>query len=210
VTIRYEYPLRWPAGWPRTEPSKRGRASYKVDYARAVADLERELGKLGSRDVVVSSDVPLRRDGRPYSDGDPRDPGVAVYWTLLNQPRAMAIDRWLLGRENVRAMYFAFESLRSFERTGAKNIMERAYAGFAQLPPGANGVPTATPPQRPWREVLQLEGLAGPAFAVRAAVEASFKSLAAKHHPDAGGSAEAFIELDAARREALAECGAPT
>ena len=49
----------------------------------AVRRVRDELRRLGASDddCVISSDLKLRLDGLPRSDqGQPRDPGVAVYW----------------------------------------------------------------------------------------------------------------------------------
>lgn len=190
--ITFEHPLRWPVGWPRTHAVKRSRARYKVSFSKAVEDLLQTLHHMGVRDAQIATDRALQRNGRPYADGEPGDPGIAVYWTLLGQPRAIACDKWETSLGNVRAIGLALECLRGLERTGAGDIVERAYAGFAQLPSGDK-------PSRPWRVVLGLEGLAGPAFACRAAIDASYKTLAAKHHPDVGGSSDAFVEIGKAR-----------
>jgi hypothetical protein len=74
------FPLRWPTGWPRTAPGKRGRAGFKVSADTVRRELFGELRALGARDVVVSSNVPLRQDGTPMADvmrNAMADPGVA-------------------------------------------------------------------------------------------------------------------------------------
>lgn len=53
----------------------------------ALARLKEELGRLGARYPVVSSNVELRRDGLPLSGRpEPHDPGVAVYFQLAGRP----------------------------------------------------------------------------------------------------------------------------
>ena len=196
------HPLCWPANWPRTAARKHS-APYKLAFWQAYNEALDELRRFKGFGVVVSTDVPLRRDGQPYADGDPRDPGVAVYFTRGKQEYVIACDLYERVRFNMRAVGLALEGLRAVERSGAAHILDRAFAGFAQL---GSGSPTG-PEQRPWREVLNLEGLAGPDFAVRAAIEASFKSLSRTRHPDAGGTHEAMLELNAAREQALQEIG---
>lgn len=53
-----------------------------------------------------------------------------------------------------------------------------------------------------WREVL---GLDGPGPRTVEQVEAAYRRLARERHPDAGGSHEATLELNAAREDALRE-----
>jgi hypothetical protein len=196
------YPLVWPEGWKRTTSRKRS-APYKVSFHQAYEDARNSLSLFKGYGVVVSTDVPLRRDGHPYADGDPRDPGVAIYFTRAQQQYVIACDLYDKVHWNMRAVGLAIDGMRAIERSGASHILDRAVAGFAQLGSGAGTAPS----KRPWREVLNLEGLVGPGFAVIAAVEASYKSLARTRHPDAGGSHDAMTELNAARDEALQEIG---
>lgn len=199
------FPLCWPDGWPRTAAPK-SNAPYKATFWEAYQDTLRQLRLFKGFGIVVSTDVPLRRDGAPYADGDPRDPGVAVYFTRGKQQYVFACDVWDRVHHNMRAIDLAIVGLRAVERSGASHILDRAFAGFAQLGSGA-GSPGSAAQAKPWREVLNLDGLQGPEFAVRAAVEASFKSLSRTRHPDAGGSHEAMLELNAAREAALREIG---
>lgn len=75
------YPLAWPVGQPRTPESRRENAAFKVDFRRARDETIHSLNLLGARNVILSSNVPLRHDGLPYANvAEPRDPGVAVYF----------------------------------------------------------------------------------------------------------------------------------
>lgn len=194
------YPLQWPEGWPRTPSYKRGQARYKVEINHAVDELHRSLGLLGalSGSIVLSSNVPPRNAlGTPRNDGSTvSDPGVAVYWTTkAHGERVMACDRWSSVRENVRAIGLAVDGLRAIERAGATQILERAYSAFGALPASSTA---AT--KRPWWEVLGVPQTALAAFDVTM-LDARYRDLARKAHPDAGGSAEAMTELNQARDE---------
>jgi len=191
------YPLHWPVGWKRTPSHKRTRSRYDLSFARSRDELLRALRLMGGRDVIVSSNVPLRRDGLPLAGmREPEDPGVAVYWTARNEPRVMACDARPTVRENLRAIALALEGMRAIERAGASQILERAYAGFAALPAdaGADGVPH-------WREVFRIYQQE----VTRDQVENLYRALARVRHPDAGGSTEQMIELNRAREQALSE-----
>lgn len=194
------YPLSWPAGWARTAQGKRQASRYRVTQERAQQDLLRSLRLLGARYVTISTNVPLRRDGLPYASAKaPGDPGVAVYWERNGKPEVIACDSWATVGENIRAIGRAVDALRQFERCGASEILNRAFTGFAALPAstGAKG-------PRTWREVLGLDG-AGPRTVEQ--VESAYRRLARERHPDAGGSHEAMLELNAAREAALREVG---
>jgi hypothetical protein len=60
------YPLTWPTGQPRC--AHRRDADFKVDFARARDECLHSLTLLGARSVVLSTSVPLRQDGLPYSN----------------------------------------------------------------------------------------------------------------------------------------------
>jgi len=101
---------------------------------------------LGGDSVVLSTNIKLRQDGLPYANRLlPDDPGIAVYWTRKGRQEVMACDLWLRPWENMRAVGLAIEGLRAMQRSGATQILERAFSSFA-LPAGI--------PPRPWRSVF--------------------------------------------------------
>ena len=90
-------------------------------------------------------------------------------------------------------------ALRMLDRTGASEILDRAYQGFAALPPVGGSNPG-------WRDVLGLGG--SPLDA--ATIEARYRELARKAHPDAGGTHDAMVRLNEARAQALESTRAET
>jgi hypothetical protein len=187
------YPLQWPSGWDRTPPHKRGDSNYKVGEAQARDEMYEAIRKLGGAVPIVSSNLRVRRDGVPYTDqGLPGDPGVAVYWVRQGRQEVMACDRWRQPRENVRAIYHAIEALRAMERSGATQVMERAFSAF-QLPEEAS--------LKHWRSVFDLEPSFHPSPRHLRAIA---KALMAKYHPDKpGGDIEKFREVEKALDEAI-------
>lgn len=204
------YPLAWPAGWPRTPAAEKARGRfntrrehvstysgerYKVASDLTVADAVKrvvyELERLGSRQVVISTNLKTRRDGLPLSDQrEPSDGGAAVYWEPQRGPmRVMAIDRYERVADNLAAIAATLEAMRAIDRHGGAQVLERAFTGFAALP--------APEDFDPWK-VLGLSRTAS-----RATIQERFRLLAMSNHPDAGGTVEAFQRLERARREAL-------
>jgi hypothetical protein len=183
------FPLCWPDGWPRRGRQDRKGSDYRVTFIRARDELLRELTAGRARHVVISSNVPLRRDGLPLANmREPEDPGVAVYWDdKAGKPRVIACDVWRTVRENLRAVGLAYASLRQLERTGASELLERAFQGFARLPAA----------QSCW----DILGLARGAS--RDEVVSRFRALSRNSHPDQGGDAAAFARLTQAYHEAL-------
>lgn len=194
------FPLQWPEGWARTLPHRRSRARYKLTPDAATGRLIAELRRLGASksSIVISSNVPLRRDGLPYSNGRaPDDPGVSCYWsTNAFKDRVIACDKWDRVHDNIHAIGLAIEGLRAIERAGATQILERAFSAFGALPASSEA-----PIVRPWWDVLGIPESAIGVLSI-AMVDARYRELAAKAHPDRGGSDAAMAELNAAREQA--------
>lgn len=201
------YPLAWPDGWPRTPSHRRetqhrfGGRVYQLTFDRARRDLLEELGRLRARNVILSTNVPLRQDGQPYANAATArmdDPGVAVYFKLKDRQLSMARDGFVNIAANMRSLYLAIDGMRQLERHGGSYMMERAFSGFTALPPPG-------PIKRPWHQVLGID----PDYvkhASKADIESAFRLLSRQRHPDReGGSHDAMSELNAARAEALRE-----
>ena len=190
------YPLTWPHPQPRTEPHRRKDAAFKVGTSESLGHLIANLDLLNTRHVVISSCVPTRRDGLPYTDTrEPSDPGVAVYFdrrTVFShkesgwRPFVIACDHYTKFRWNLRAIGMTVEALRTIARHGASSMLEQAFTGFAALPPASNG-------KRPWWEVLGVHV----GCTIEEAREA-WVALAKIHHPDAGGDTKRMAEINAA------------
>jgi len=150
-----------------------------------------EIDRLGGTGAILSTNIPLRNDGLPYANWkEPDDPGVAVYFDYGKKKMCFACDQYYYVRQNIRAIGKTIEALRGIERWGASDMMEKAFLGFIQIEDNT----------RHWTDVLGLTSLA-----TIDDVEASFKRLAKKHHPDIGGSQEQFQELTRAREIAKQE-----
>lgn len=214
------FPLCWPEGWPRTVSHLRQRGdqfvtrsqeagqtwstSRPITFSRARRLLVDELARLKATGFVMSSNLQVRNDGEVRSgEGERRvaDPGIAIYFSYKGKPMVMASDRYATTAANVRSLGLAIEAMRQLERHGGGQMMERAFAGFTALPPPAGSVQ-----KRPWWEVLRYsvdpeerEILSAPE------VEARWRSMAKKAHPDQGGSDEAMAELNQAKEDAVAE-----
>lgn len=196
------YPLQWPVGWKKTQNYNR-RSSKFGDKSFAVARdyLMAELKRFRAKNVILSTNIPLRKDGLPYSGyRQPDDTGVAVYFqleewkgnTLVKKPMVFACDKWRKIEENIYAIYKTIEALRGVERWGSSDMMERSFTGFTALPPAA-------PAKRDWWDVLGVSRYADKDF-----IKDTYRSLARKYHPDVpGGSAQKMTEINAAYEEAM-------
>lgn len=201
------YPLQWPPGRPRTESWRRERAKFEVTFARArdniVAEVGRLAGKYPDPQIVISTNIALRRDGLPLANQrPPDDPGVAVYFQYKKRQMSFACDRWQKIEHNMQAIAKTIEALRGIARWGTGDMLEAAFTGFAALPPpppAAPPPPGAAPRQRHWREVF------GTGVTNREQLQDVYRRLAGAYHPDRGGDPAKMAELNAARAQALLE-----
>lgn len=196
----HRYPLKWPQGWPRAK-SRTFNASFRsgnrwVTVDRATSDLYFEMAKLlktKEPKFVLSTNIPLRKDGWPRSDQRPTDPGAAVYFKLRGQDRVLACDKWQEVAQNIRAIQLHIDAVRGMERWGV-GTLEQAFTGHAAIPERTDG--------SDWRAEFGFE----PGTAVQVSeVQNRFRELSRQRHPDFGGSHEAMARLNRAREVALEE-----
>jgi hypothetical protein len=212
------YPLHWPAGWKRTETHGRTTAKFSkgtstthrysdgstttwrgkrdLTISESTARVLEQLRRMGLHDddLVISTNLELRLDGLPRSNQrEPEDPGAAVYWRDGEQMRCMAIDRYDRVADNLAAIAATLEAMRAIERHGGAEVLDRAYMGFAQLPPPIAGA-------EPWYSVLGV-----PRDASSTIVEKIYRDMRSQHHPDKGGDASQFDRVQKAWEQYQAE-----
>lgn len=185
------YPLTWPQQFPRAKFREDGR--FKTALPNAIKNVQTSLRGFASdsgkslKNLVISSNVTLGADA-------PADPGVAVWFEWDGLQVCIPVDRYRSVASNLQAIHHIIEARRVELRHGTLALVRATFTGFLSLP---------APAGKSWREVLDLQGPVG-----FADVDRAYRQLASKRHPDkAGGSNEAFMELNAARESALKEIG---
>jgi hypothetical protein len=179
-------------GVQRTKSRSTSRFGDKSVYV-AYRALKDELSRLNATYVVVSTNIPLKANGEPYSDpGRMPDPGAAVYFRLKDKSYCLPCDRWLGVEENLYAIAKHIEAMRGMERWGVGSI-EQTFAGFRELPSFAGE-------GEDWRTVLGLGNNATPEQ-----VKQAHRLAAIAFHPDKGGSVDAMARINLARDRALKE-----
>lgn len=196
--MKIQHPLVWPDSWRRSTKVEGSR--FECTYQQSLTDLEAEIRKLGGREVLLTHHRGQSCVGREYlldmssfgdvGEIDPCDSGVAVWFKRDGTQMVFACDRWVLVRDNVRAIVKTIEALRGIERWGASQALEQAFKGFEALP---------SPERIP--DCWEILGV--PPGASRDTINAAYRARAAFRHPDAGGSHELMAELNAARDQAL-------
>lgn len=179
-----EYPLHWP-NWPRT--TSPGKSQLKTSLTAAVNNVKDSLRRFAvdsSRKVeglIVSSNATLM-------DGNPKDAGVAVYFTWDGISTCIAVDRYQKIEENLQAIHHVIEAERTKLRHGGLNLVRAAFRGYAALPPPSNA-----------KDAWSVLGVARGASDED--IEAAYRAKAKKMHPDVtrdGG--EKMQELNEARK----------
>lgn len=186
------FPLCWPERRPRIpRDQRRTNGQFKTSFAAARDACMLEIKRLGGSQVIVSSNVPLKRDGQPqavdWGKALPTDNAVAVYFRRNGKELCFACDRWAHVQDNMHAISLTIEALRGIARWGTGDMMEAAFRGYAALP-GVGETGGAK-----WWEVLGVT--------INATFEQgrdAYRKKAMELHPDQGGSTEEFIKLQAA------------
>lgn len=181
-------PLSWPMRQKRTPTNQRRKNPMwrGATVSTASVQIEDEIAKLGGHDLILSTNLALRADGFPRSgQPEPADPGAAVYFTRKGKQIVLACDRYPTVRENLRAIGMHLNALRGMERWGVGSL-DQAFAGYAALPESAG--------EESWWSALGCE--AAPASLDE--LQVVYRDAAKRAHPDAGGSAEAFVRVQRA------------
>lgn len=186
------YPLTWPAGFPRTVGRQSGQ-QFKTSLAGALKNVQTALRMFGADSkkeiggLVISSNVTLGVQR-------PADPGVSVWFTWDGLPVCIAVDRYQLVEANLQAIFHIVEARRTELRHGGLHIVRASFAGFKSLP-------APSTPAKTWHQVL---GLSVDVSLQRA--ESRYRELAKEAHPDRpGGSDEKMAQLNAAIDQARKE-----
>lgn len=184
------YPLCWPIGQKRTEVINTANFG-KYTLTEVCRQVQDEIRALRGTGIIISTNIPLRKDGLPFIDYQRRsitDKGVAVYFTYKNNQVALACDKWDSIEHNLRAIAKSVEAMRGLGRWGVSEILDRAFTGFKALP---------APSTNCWT-VLGIDETQD-----RDTVTKAYKMLARKAHPDNGGTHDTMSALNQAYEKAL-------
>lgn len=200
MTAINAYPLSWPPHRTRTAPHARTWSNFKTSFGKARDQCLGQIRTLGGSESIISTNLPLRQDGLPYADrAQPKDSGVAVYFTYRKKQMCFACDRWAKVDDNMHAIALTIGALRGVARWGTGDMMEAAFTGFAALAAPVTG-------QKPWREVF---GFATDEAVSAIRLEGAYRTARGEAHPDRPktGSHEKFLAVQAAYEQAARELG---
>lgn len=193
------FPLAWPFGRKRTDRWSRQTAKFDISFARVRDEVVRQVqlmaGRYPKSDLIISTNIALRRDGLPLANQrQPDDCGVAIYFTYKKRPMCFACDRWNKVEDNMQAIAKTIDALRGIARWGTGDMMEAAFTGFVALPaPGGT---------QHWRDVLKAPADVRDLLSLKP----YYQRAASAAHPDRqGGSNAAMIAVNLAWDQAVEE-----
>jgi hypothetical protein len=170
VGMSKEYPLQWPDGMPRTDRPVADKFTTKLNGA--LANVKKSLALFAAdskhkvENIVISSNVTL-------GNLEPKDPGVAVYFSWNGMSTCIPVDRYAKVEANLQAIHRCIEAERVKLRHGGINLVQAAFRGYAALE-----APSAKAPRK-WYEVF---GVAEDAS--NANIERAYKRLRGRFHTD--------------------------
>lgn len=177
------FPLSWPLAWKRTAQPKY--SSFKTPLGQAIGEILSELRMLKAQNVVISSNLPLSKQGFPLAiKSQPQDCGVAVYFLRDGRTQCIPCDKWKRIEDNMHAIGLTISALRGLDRWGAKEMVDAAFSGFQALPHYSTGSPVQTA-QQYFNDCVDTEH-----------AKQRWRNLSKTLHPDMGGKAEDFAEMN--------------
>jgi hypothetical protein len=206
----------WPTGltvapireWPGTlrSDAERVRSPFASTLTSTMTMLHREIYNLvdtaqqqDSAELLVAIDPSkFRLDGKPYAAAVAQHPGVIFSLDTRHGHLSYPCDRFPTWQDNLRAIALALEALRKVDRYGVTAHGEQ-YRGFLALPAGAgpNGVEHAVNVIATHAGIPPSVVHEKPGWSIRAAKRSA--------HPDTGGSAESWHDVQAAEQVLLTE-----
>lgn len=184
--------------WPRERRSSHDRSPFSATWISTVELLERELTQLGASNGVIlvdCSELDIRLDGTyPKADARVGYPGVVVAFDSTHGPLKYVADRFRAWQDNVRAIALGLEALRKVDRYGITSRGEQ-YTGWAALPAGEGSGPST------FAEAVAFvaEHSGSTEEQVTASPRTAWLVAAKRLHPDQGGDADLFRQLQRAR-----------
>lgn len=190
------YPLQWPEHVKRTAGYKTEKSKFKTTFEEARGLLFDEIKRFGGQSTVLSTNIPLRKDGFPYATAkEPDDRGVAVYFEHKGKSMVFACDKWQSTKDNIKAIAKTIDALRGVDRWGTPQMVEQTFRGFEALP---------APKKSGWRDVFNIAPNQNPSFDQ---LKGIYKRKAMVAHPDHGGTSEEWHIIQGAYDQAKIELG---
>jgi hypothetical protein len=188
-----EFEFRALGLWPGPMTKWRKPAKFRAGYTDTLRLLDRELTKLGARQVVLQLALrpeEIRLDGRPKANARPSHPGVILSFESRHGPLSYPCDTYDSWEDNLRAVALSLEHLRAVDRYGVTKRGEQ-YRGWSQLP-------NYTAPMTA-EEALAVLAKYGERPKGREELGAVYRAAVLATHPDRGGDTRQFAAVQRAK-----------
>lgn len=175
----------WPYPQRAQQPDLFRTSRSALSWDRVLQELEWELERHGADDVLIGAVVEPRHIGisgilKAEGRGRERHPGAEVSFDAHGRRLVFHTDAYDSLQSNLRAITLGLAALRAVDRYGITSSSEQ-YAGFAQLTAGGPDIERG-------RKLVERAGGLKPALMA--------------HHPDHGGEARDFADVQAYREQA--------
>lgn len=191
--MKFQYPLQWLPQQPRTKKQQRAKFGNR-NSCRAGIELQRELGLLKAKNILISSDLQTKQDGTLCARQYNEDNGIVIYFELKGEPKAMACDKWDRPEHNIWALKLSIAAIRGLERWGGSEFLDGLFTGFKALPSPESSVVMN---ERYFGDVTNKDHL-----------QLKFKKLARELHPDReGGDSKKFQDMMSQYKQAKQNMG---
>jgi hypothetical protein len=200
MTPRFEIRPLGLWGRPTTDP-RASASRFRAGWFDTIDHLTREVDLLGGDLIAVQVDAEaadIRRDGMLRSRARVGFPGVKISFASRFGPLTYATDAYDHWQANVRAVALALEALRAVDRYGVTSTGEQ-YRGWTAIA------------DKPAEKTLSADEAAGllaewtlpkcrpQDLRTEDQANRAFRAASRVHHPDVGGSADAFRLISSAR-----------
>lgn len=183
------YPLMWPEGYRRT-PVRKASLFKKSTVPRARRAVEDEIRRLKATNLVISTNLKVRKDGGFVSkQRTPEDPGVAVWFVYKGDLKCIPCDNYEHVWENLYSISKGINALRGLARWGVRDMLDRALTGFVAITDNAGKAKVSN--ESNWFEILGVDSNVG-----IDQLKKKYRELIKECHPDVSGVySEKFFQL---------------
>ena len=200
IDVRFRPISTWPG--PRRPANARNGSPFRAGYPDTLNKLEYETGKLRAKNIVIEAGFgfgDIRSDGLPIAGRRPSDPGVILSFESTHGPLRLPCDYFEDWTANLRAVTLHLERLRLASLYGVGDFGEQ-YKGWLRLEAGAPVVETAMTAEAAARMIESRSGVSrARILADPVTYTAAFRLGAREVHPDRGGNAEHWNDLQRAK-----------
>ncbi|WP_135302627.1 J domain-containing protein [Haloarcula amylovorans] len=194
--------IDWPH-WASRTTRRESTHKYSTTLAKSISHIETELeDRLGVDDWRLSTAAPHRKkDGRPYANASPNDPGAVVRWSMDGEQYCVAADQYDDLRDNVRTIGLYIKEKRKMSNRPVHTGQDEF--ATAQLPSGDEDVIVAGDGGATASTQAPHEVLGVAEDAPDDVVEAVARRLSANNHPDNDGDDAEFKRIQQAKEALL-------